>query len=1229
MRKSKLLVLLIIAMLIPIITVLAYLSPISEASSFNYQYTTSTAPPFVTTIDGKSTEVYCSQAGGSLWSSWGVITFYSQSTHSMSPGLAYALRQCSSINSRQNLIWMSDISNNISTPDWHSDYDDALVQHSKIDGFNDYYNKLQATDKKVKFEDTDPTLQESNNGVFKLGPFKLSFYKSAYSGISRLYLKTDIGTTIEVSRVNFGGYTGSVSDIDSGEEFYVLLSQEDAGQASKVKLVADYKYEEASGTYTYYEPDNAHKTMSGKTVQRLVTIDYTGGTKTDDDDTPEIELTIDLAGKVFKDNLANKDGTEDGILSTGDEMLEGIEVTLFDKAGTEIAKTTTDKNGYYEFKDQPASKQYYVRFKYNGQLYEPTTYQRVSKIIDNDGTLGPTTIAERSYATDGKQNRQNFNNKFTPVDSTHTVPDRNDTTNAAFDIYAYTGPNGMEQLLYYGVSNSKEELLNINFGIKDREQFDMNLRKDLVKVDLHINGKSHTYDYPGGEQDLEVDIRGTDIPDYNRAIRSSDLQYKAAAQYDQDPDKLQVIVTYKIQIRNQSVGKITGYITDLADYYDTSYEFIRSYDENEKEISWDQQSDISGSGKTYHSMHTTALANQGIDDKKWIFVEYKVTNDALRALIEEKQSTKENFAQISGYRNTYREQRKDLNGQVITNAGENAGLIDIDSTPANLNPTDSRVQEFVEYSKTDEYQSLGGEDKTKQSMAVFEDDADAAPGLKLIVDDINKRRLTGTVFEDAALAEKLEEDNERLGDGVYAEGENVVNQVKVQLICTNPDVEVKEVRTNEDGSYEITDYIPGDYSIKFTYGDYESLIAVQQNNEMYTGQDYKSTIYQEANYSDSHWYNNNIDTRTNDAKDDQTRRNEVNSYSEDLKYTNATVLNSTAQTDEATLRTLADETNMNANTAQMSMEVEYVGQEKTEYLVKNIDLGIIERPRSDIYVEKTVSNLKLSTAGDGQTIFDTNQSVSNLTWVPNTREKRGLIQGTVDENLVHGATLELTFSIKVINTGETDYKDETYYNTGVITNANNIVTLDPAMIVDYVSNNLVFDTNLNSGWQEITDKTQLTSGNDPYIKAVDENAFNGLQKVIVSTADNPIVQSDPIVPEKAKDKAGKASETQTATVFLTKVISSDGNTTEDTEYENTAEVIESITTNGRRTYNAEIVSIPGNYNIGEPDTALSERIAIVPPFGAEDVVKYVLIAIAVAGVLGIGIFLIKRKVLRK
>ena len=182
MKRFKLLALIITAILIPMIAVLAYLSPISQASSFVYQYNvTNGAPPFVTNIDGRATEVYCSQSGGSLWSSW-KLTFYSQDTHSMSAGLAYALRQCCSINSRQNLIWMSEISDNIVTPSWKPDYDDALIQYNKIAGFNEYYSKLQASGKNVTFEETNATLQSSEDGVFKLGPFKLSFYKSAYSG---------------------------------------------------------------------------------------------------------------------------------------------------------------------------------------------------------------------------------------------------------------------------------------------------------------------------------------------------------------------------------------------------------------------------------------------------------------------------------------------------------------------------------------------------------------------------------------------------------------------------------------------------------------------------------------------------------------------------------------------------------------------------------------------------------------------------------------------------------------------------------------------------------------------------------------------------------------------------------------------------------------------------------------------------------------------------------------
>ena len=71
MKRFKLLLIILIAILIPMIATLTYLSPISNASSFVYQYgVTNGAPPFVTKIDGVDTEVYCSQQGGSLWSSW-------------------------------------------------------------------------------------------------------------------------------------------------------------------------------------------------------------------------------------------------------------------------------------------------------------------------------------------------------------------------------------------------------------------------------------------------------------------------------------------------------------------------------------------------------------------------------------------------------------------------------------------------------------------------------------------------------------------------------------------------------------------------------------------------------------------------------------------------------------------------------------------------------------------------------------------------------------------------------------------------------------------------------------------------------------------------------------------------------------------------------------------------------------------------------------------------------
>ena len=1268
MKKLKLFSLLIL-IIIPIIAVLIYLSPVSTASSFVYQYNpyVNNWPPFVANIDGMNREVFCSEHGAEVIFNGvsPVITYTSAATYNMSPGLAYAFSQTRSANSRQNLVWMSEISYNITPPTniyERPDYDDALNQYYKIGPFNDYYNNLQRYGSRVNFENTNPTLQSSDNGQYLLGPFKLDFYKSNFSNISRMYLQTNDGRQINVNQVSFGGYIGSPADVDSGEEFYVILYQQDAGQASKVKLMVDYSYTTASGNYTYYEPNPI--SYYGWSVQRMVTLNYQFGGANSTASGPEIELTFDLKGKVFKDNPAGKNSDENGILDNGDAMLSGIEVTLFESNGNQVNQKTTDSNGYYEFLGLPASKQYYVRFKYNGQLYEPTTYQRVSKVIDNYGTLGPTTIAERSYATDGKQNRYDFNAKFTPVNATHTVPDRDDTTNPAFNIYAYTGSNGTQDLKYYGITNSNEELSNVNFGIKDREKFDMNLRKDLVKVDVSINGKSHTYQYNGDNQDLEVKIRGTDLPDYERGIRSSDLLYKQGSEYDQASDKLQVLVTYKIQVKNQSQGKITGYVLDLNDFYDSSYEFVRSYDENNTEIQWTQANDISGNGKSYHAMHTTAIAQEGITDKKWIFVEYKVTNDALRALLNEKESTKENFAEIAGYRNTYTEDKKDLNGQLLVNAGENAGLIDIDSTPANMNPTDSRVQSFVAESKTQEYQYLDGETKSQRSSAVFEDDADSAPGLKLIVDDLNKRKLTGTVFEDAALTEKLENDNERIGDGTYTDGEGVVNQVRVQLICSNPDVEVKETRTKEDGSYEFTDYIPGDYSVKFIYGDYESLKAKQQDDKMYTGQDYKSTIYTEGNYSDVYWYNNNTDTRNNDAKDNYDRRLEVNSYSQNLQYNNATILNATASSDDTTLHTLADNTYMYADTAQMSCEVEFLKQEKTNYSIRNIDFGLVERPRTKITLEKDVSYVKL-TATDGSTIFDSTASAPNLTWKTNEYDEKGnmksqgLVQGTVDENLMHGASLTVGYSFKVTNNSEKDYNEQSYYYTGNVADPSTANLISAETIIEYIPNALQYDaeqTKANGSYSHATFDEDSGTAKSFQVSIA---GSNDTWAVLASKIDSKTIPEDYkgtlLAPDVYDNVQASTNEVLTNdrlagklgiddnielynALICTRVLSSPDESTANDDMQNIAEIIKVYIDNGRRPYyddltNEKVVEVPGNANpttltnLEEVDTGRAEILTFVVPFGANKQLTIIAITVLGLAILVAGVVLIKKKVL--
>ena len=940
-------------------------------------------------------------------------------------------------------------------------------------------------------------------------------------------------------------------------------------------LIGDYVIKEVYVPYNF--EIKGYATINGKKFTDLTNMRV----ELDSDSSMYVynESYIDLKGKVFLDKKTGKgNDPPNGYYDSADSLVQGIEVKLYRADNNqELATKYTDSSGYYEFKHYTKAHEYYIRFKYNGQIYECTTYNETS-----------ASIKLRSYATEGINERRAFNNKFTPVNASHKVPNRDDTGNAQFIIYAYTGSNGPNNKKKYGKNNTKEELDNINLGLMERDIFDMNLRKDLVKVDVSINGKDHTYQYNGNGEDLEVNIRGTDVPDYERKLRKSDLQYKT--QDDNAKDKLQVYVTYKIQIKNQSVGKLTGYVLDLNDYADTSYELIDSYDENGKKINWTQSGNVSGSGKTYKKMHTTDLASTGITDKKWIFLKYKVSNDTLKEVLQKGETLEENYAEIAGYRNTYTNERRDTEGRLLSNAGENAGLIDRDSTPDNMNPTSSKVQNFVAQSKTSAYQNLSGEEKTKRSREVFEDDADVAPGLRLIRDDV-ARTMSGVVFEDAPLQAKLN-NNERIGDGIYQNGENKVNKVKVELLCqNNEDVDKLnkiEIRTNSDGSYTLAGFIPGDYLIKFTYGDYECLVSPQNNNEMYTGQDYKSTLYEESNYKDTYWYKN-TQPRENDAVDDyEGRRQEVNEYSKDYKYDIAQVLNSSNTNNPELLATLAEKTYMVANTAEMSMEVEYLKDDTAPYKVQNIDLGIIERPRTEVILNKEVSNVKL-TSTDGTTIFDTNQKAPNLTWVNNKYDRdhhlssQGLIQGTVDENLLYGSNVNVKYLLKIINNSELDYNEKSYYTTGIVQNKNTLNRIETTGIIEYVPNILQYDAKLTK------EDGKITTSIGGRETTMDVGGNNNLWNVLASKVESKNLPSsykgtllEPGAFDEAKQKLDEILETNLnlakrnlgPTDYLelrdiltfTRVIARPEDTSDKEEIQNIAEIIRLNIDNGRRPY---------------------------------------------------------------
>lgn len=819
----------------------------------------------------------------------------------------------------------------------------------------------------------------------------------------------------------------------------------------------------------------------------------------------------------------------------------------------------------------------------------------------------------------------------------------------------------------------------VNLGLQKRPEVDFALTKDVYTSTVTINSKEIEYKYNSRNADsFDIELKNSlsysDVK-YNREVYKSDYNYKiddykanslntvngaTLRGLKSEDQELKVFVTYKIKVRNQS-EIYSGTINQLVDYFDANYKLIssdlkldiRNDDgtlEKDKVVArapyYETESGKSGtlsvtspedtSSKNYKKTYISGIENEILQtgDDIYLYVTFEVDkNEATRNV---KLGEKSNQIEITNY--------STFDALAITKTNT-VGMIDRDSAPGNLDPENSLT---------------------------LEDDSDIAPTINIKLYEGTTRTINGTVWEDERDAKKLKAGEYSTGDGLRQTNENLVNGVLVQLIeiitatdgsqyeyiwqeMYSGETGYKYVKTDgtildgnigkveagtveiEKGQYKFNGYIPGDYIVRFKYGDTQKTIVPKDtnNNTSYNGQDYKSTVYLQGEDINREWYDlgstylNN--TLMSDAKDNQDRRIAVINYSKEMKYSIAEVLASHETGKTELYNDLIANTWMYADTAKMRVEVEYNTTKmdagnNISYNIRDIDFGLVERPKANIDLTKEIVGIKITLA-DGSTLIDTESGLRrNVNWVDNRvvngEQLKGAIHIYMDEEVMQGANIQIKYKVTVKNNSELDYTGSSTnsvgsaYYTGQVSSSDRKVTTSIDWISDYVDNSLVYreDDNQGRGWLSM-DKTSLES-----IAKMEENGYLDPEVKLESKDIHQIIVNDSL-----KNEALVPGDSRTVELMLSKTLStSEG--TEDPTFDNIAEILQYTNTVGRRS------DIPGNQDPTkapvEGDADWTETVTITPPTGENRSHYYVITGIVLT-IIAAGVFVIKKKVVDK
>lgn len=910
----------------------------------------------------------------------------------------------------------------------------------------------------------------------------------------------------------------------------------------------------------------------------------------------EVKITnhqykVKLSGYVWLDTETGKTTLRDDQYKQEDDNdgkgFNGITVYLRDKNGNEIKRTTTSElglyseinGGEYQFVDVDLDAiqkgEYYVEFEYCGLRYQSVA----AKLTQNNGSKAIDTAT-----------RNVLDSKFTSVDGNGTqslningvTVNYNNTANysssikdcSGCNVYARTNEAGFN--IYNSFTPGAEEIRYVNLGLFKKAQTDYSLMQDLYNVRVSVNGFSHIYRYgsvryANNGNDVNADSswnvgvkfqknNGT----YKRAIYTADAEYEAPNHKD---NELKVYVTYKIAVNNEST--YLGRINSIVDYADKNFDMIAAG------TAIDDKDNITGNlqygnKQEYNDKYSKYVIDINTEltpgQAKFVYVQFQLNREAVLKIVNN-QEVLNNVAEINSY-TTF----KDNNTQTPV------AVVDKDSVPANI---------------------------TVGKIDTYEDDTDAATSLKLELK--NARSIVGTVFVDNATVNK---DNERLGNGVYDNGEATVAGVKVRLDEIGKDDSSydgerisKEVTTDENGNFKIEGYIPGNYNLTYTWG-----------NKTYKVQYYKGTIYDESrDQNDKEWYKKDVNTRKTDALDNIDTRKTIDAEMRKITRNNAEdEINKAYEGTSDVIKT----TSMDSKTPAMSFSVEYEttitdgNDDKVEFIVKNVDFGIVERAKQLMDISKRVSAFKITLA-NGQVLMDAEVtedgklkgSHSNLSYMGPTNANginvNGILRAELDSELIEGATVEVTYAIKVTNVSEKDYDSPNYYLYGNKKGAQ-LIKNSVTGVIDYLDGKIVFVP--DNTWEKkentfIEEVNASEKGNTDYLNSIKTYYTSKLQK--------------DLAPGESNEVTLKASKLLTSS--------------EDNTFDNKTEIVDVTKKDGDIT--GTPVKVTWNNGKFFFDTDNAEKTVIIPSTGENrNYVLPIVIGIIAVAIVGVGVFFIKKYV---